>query len=211
MRINLTEQDGASETLAAIAEKVTSLQPLNAALGKRAEVELRAHFEQRNGQGNARGWPAQHFWARIRTATAFGGADETAARVVISDPAINQKIFGGTITPREGKYLALPAIAEAYGRSPRTMDNLMALIRYRGGARRAVALVETQSSAISFGRARKDGSRAVKRGGASWGGRVWYWLVKSVTQRRDEGALPPDEQMRAALLDEARQYLARLG
>jgi hypothetical protein len=209
MRIRLSEIDGASAVLAQIAEKVTARKPLNAALGKRGEVELRAHFEQRNTEGNTRGWPSQQFWARIRTATAFASADESSARVVIADPAINQKIFDGTITPKERKYLALPAIAEAYGRSPRVLPNLTALIRWRDGQRRAVALVERAATEISFGRKRKDGSRKVTPG-ESRGGRVWYWLVKSVTQRRDDRALPDEKAFSAALIDEAKEYLDRL-
>ncbi len=208
MRITLTEQDGASAVLAAIAEKVTSRKPLHAVLGKRAEIELRGHFELRNSEGNKRGWPSQQFWARIRTATAFASADETAARVVISDPAINQKIFGGTITPKESKYLALPAIAEAYGRSPRSVPIALVFRFFRG--KNMGALIEADRTNISFGRKRKDGSRKMTAERSQTRGRVWYWLVRSVTQRKDDRALPPEEQMRAALLDAAKAYLDRL-
>lgn len=210
VKITLNEVDGASAILAQIAESVTRRKPLNAALGKRAELELRAYFLGRNSEGNAMGWPSQQFWARIHTATAFVSADDDAAHVVIADPAINQKIFGGTITPKEGKYLALPAIAEAYGRSPASLNNLMVLIRWRDGARRAVALVETQSTHISFGRPKKDGTRTVKKIGESQGGRVWYWLVKSVTQKADPRALPPDKAFVAALVSESKDFLDRL-
>lgn len=205
MNVNLRQIDGARPVLAAIAAKTSQRKPLNAALGKRGEIELRAHFQQREGEGNRRGWPSQHFWARIGRATAFAGADDAGARVVISDPAINQKIFGGTITPKEGKYLALPAIAEAYGKSPRIFDFLV----FRPG-RDGGALVEAERTHIKIDRRRKAGAR-VKKVSEGWGGRVWYWLVKSVTQGADAEALPPAKAFGAALLDEAARYLQRLG
>ena len=170
--IQINTSDGASPALARITASLTDRKPLHAVLGKRGEIEARAHFESRNSEPNKQGWPRQQFWARIRTATAFTSADDSGAVVTIADPAINQKIYGGTITPKEGTYLALPAIAEAYGRSPRSLPNLTALIRWRDGQRRAVALVENYSTPIRIGRERRDGSRKITRGEVR-GGTLW--------------------------------------
>src|SRR5437868_6486786 len=95
--IELHKVDGGPDVLSRIAASLEDRQPLNAALGKRAEIELRNHFEERNREPNKKGWDKLEFWARIRGATAFVSADKNAAHVVIADPAINQKIFGGTI------------------------------------------------------------------------------------------------------------------
>ena len=201
-RIELDYQRG---SLRAVADGLTRRKPLHAALGARVEGELREWFRLRDGEGNARGWPSQHFWDRIRKQTALGKVDEAGAEVVISDPAFNQKLHGGTIKPREGKYLALPAVAEAYGHSPREFG--LHPIFGRGGVVRGLA--ENYATAVKFGRTRKDGTRKVTPG-ATTGGRVMYWLVESVTQEADERALPPEAELRAALSDEADAFFAQL-
>lgn len=186
IQINLNLKDSARPTIAAIADGLKNRRGLHAVLGKRTELELRDHFARREQSPNKRGWPKQHFWSRIRKATAFLSADDSGATVRVSDPALAQKIHGGTITPKEGKYLTLPAIAAAYGRSPRLNKSLRPMVRYQGGQRRAVALQDKKS------------------------GTVWYWLVKSVTQQADPHALPADATVRSALVEEAGDYLDRL-
>lgn len=210
--MSIYTKDYATPALARIAASLTDRTTFHQALGKRGEVELRAHFQTRAAQPNKTGWtsPAGKFWERIHWKTNYLSADESGATIRISDPAIAQKIHGGTITPKKGKYLALPAIAEAYGRIPSQLHNLHLLIRWRDGVRRAVALVENYSQSLKLGRPRKDGSRKQTVGEVR-GGTVWYWLVKSVTQRADPAALPPREKMEAALLDEAQGFMARLG
>lgn len=207
MKTTVEISGNATYTLGKLADSLTQRRPLNAALGKRGEVELREHFLQRNQEPNKKGWPAQNFWERIRTSTALLSADESGATVVIADPAFAGKTHDHTVTPKEGKYLALPAIAEAYGRSPRTFSNLEPVIRWRDGKRRAVALAERQATQISYGGKRKDGSRAVK-GGREVGSTVFYWLVESVRMKRDPRALPERAKMEAALREEAGFFLA---
>lgn len=183
-------------TLERIAVGLTDRRPLNAQVGNRGERELREHFRERNQEPNKRGWPKQDFWNRIRKATALAGVDASGATIAISDPAITQKIHGGEIKPKEGKYLALPAIAEAYGKSPRSFNNLEPMIRWMNGERRAVALMERKSTDVK--------SRTES------GGKVFYWLVESVHQKKDERALPGRAKMEAALAEEAGFFLEDL-
>jgi hypothetical protein len=207
MNISIDISEGsAGPALRNLVENVVHRRPLNTALGKRGELELRAHFLKRNQEPNKKGWPSQNFWSRIRKSTALAAVDDSGATIAIADPAINQKIFGGTIKPKEGKYLALPALAAAYGRSPLTFSNLEVLVRWKDGQRRAVALVERQATQVSFGRKKKDGTRTVKRG-AEVGGQVFYWLVLSVTQKKDPEALPKTEVFEAALLEETEFFI----
>jgi hypothetical protein len=186
----------ATYTLQKLAEGVTNRRPLNAALGKRGEVELREHFRKRNQEPNKKGWPAQNFWERIRTATALSAFDESGATVTINDPAFAGKLADPTITPKEGKYLALPAIAAAYGKSARSFNNLEPMIRWINGSRRAVALMERRAT-------------DVKTKGES-GGTVFYWLVESVRAKKDPKALPERDKFEGALVDEAREFVADL-
>lgn len=192
--IEIDIRDGASPTLLRIANSVAHRRPLNAAIGKRGEIELQRHFTRRTSEPNKRGWtsPAGRFWERIRKTTVLSKVDEAGATVTIADPAMAQKVYGGVITPKERKYLALPAIAAAYGRSPLTQQQLKPIVRFIDGSRRAVALGTIEGK----GKDRKE--------------TIWYWLVKSVRQDKDEQALPPSDQFEAALLAESDEFIARL-
>lgn len=208
-KVTITIHDGATYALTKIADGLTNRRPLNAAVGKRGESELREHFRERNQEPNKKGWPKQDFWNRIRKATALSSVDESGATLTISDPAIAQKVHGGDIVPKEGKYLTIPAIAAAAGRSARTFQNLEPLIRWINGSRRAIALVERRASNITYGKERKDGSRSVTHVSSSIGG-VIFWLVEKVHQNRDPRALPSRDKMETALRDEARIYVEDL-
>jgi hypothetical protein len=208
-KVTVTIKDGATYTLSKLAEGLTNRRPLNAAVGKRGEVELRAHFLERNQEPNKKGWPRQDFWNRIRKSTALAAVDETGATIAISDPAFAGKMHDFTLKPKEGKYLTIPAIAEAAGRSARTFQNLEPLVRWMNGKRRAIALVERQASNIKYGRERKDGTRSVTHTSSSIGG-VVFWLVESVRQKKDPRALPKREDMENALREEAKIYVEDL-
>jgi hypothetical protein len=189
VNITVTVADPASGQLARLRAGLQNRRVLHEAMGRGVEVALKSHFASR--PANKRGWrsPGGSFWARVSRATSLVSADDAGATVAIADPAIRQKIHGGTIVPREGKHLAIPAIAAAYGRSPLQRDDLVPLVRRVGGRPRAVALVQRAQSDL--------------RTRAETGGTVWYWLVKRVTQRPDPDALP-----RPAALREAARHAA---
>ncbi len=180
--------DEASPKIAKIREALQNRRPLHAELGQTAVKGLRDHFLSR--PANKKGWPRQNFWSeRIRNATALTAFDDAGATIVIDDPAMAQKIYGGTIRPGPGKkYLAIPAIAEAYGKSPLQVDGLIPIFGHRGAG--TGLLIKKQ-----------PGSKI---------GTAWYFLVKSVTQQADAEALPPEAAYRAALLATVDDYFARL-
>ncbi|MDR3229468.1 MAG: hypothetical protein LBT53_08695 [Puniceicoccales bacterium] len=114
MQLKFTVQNLATPRLQKLIGKLQKRQPLLSKLGKATEIELRRWFAQRNQEPNANGWPKGHFWARIRRATAFVGADNNTAVVSIADPAFAHKLTGGTIRPRAGrKNIAIPLTPEA--------------------------------------------------------------------------------------------------
>lgn len=200
-------RDAVTPELEKIMANVRDRTQLHGSLGGRAERALRDHFARREAEPNKRGWPKQHFWDQIRSATALGTVDGAGATITINDERLAQKIYGGTIRPGLGKkYLAIPEIAEASGISPKSLTNLRPLVRYVNGERRAVALVERKASAIKYGRKRKDGTRKITQTASILGGAVWYWLVKSVTQRKDERALPDAKGFRRELIEQTREY-----
>lgn len=199
------------EQILATIDRVTSAEArrgLSAALGKRLEIELRRHFASR--PSNKNGWRTQGFWRRrIRQATSLASYDEKGATVTIADPAMNQKIYGGPLSPVEKKFLTIPARSEAYGRSPRTFGNQLVFIpldQFRtgqGGGKLVGMLVKRQPA-----KSRPVGKRRGKAAKPKL--EVYYWCVQTVWQAPDKDALPPTAKLEAALDEEQARYEARI-
>lgn len=189
MSLSVNIDEKANDELDADIARLTNRRPLVAAIGARGVKELRDHFLERESEPNARGFPKQHFWARIMRATALASVTESEATVVISDPAIHQKIHGGTIRPRETTFLAIPQVPEAVGRSP------------------LVALPRTGSQKADGGSKKPTTAKAIplKKDGV-----IWYWLVRSVTQRPDPRALPDEEKFADAIMEEVETHVDRV-
>jgi hypothetical protein len=155
-------------------------------LGKELERQLKAHFLMREQEPNKHGWPRQHFWARVRDATALREVTSERATVGVASAPFRFKIRGGTIRPGPGRrMLAIPMRAAAYGVLPRA-NTIPGLFMARCGGRLYLAA--------------KDGQAL----------RVYWRLVPSVTQPPDPRALPPMEQLRAALETRAEQEVRRI-
>lgn len=201
MNIVLDIDDRATPRLAKRMALLARPRPILAAAGKAVEVALKEHFARKEAQPNKMGWPKTHFWGRrIRPATQLVRASDTEAVVSVSDPALAMRLRGGTIRPKEGKYLAIPARAEAYGRSPKTFDDLHFVPTGNG---RGYLARNLQTSA----RIGKDGK--VRRGGLS-GGEAMYWLVRHVRQQADPSALPRHRDLEAAAARAALAALRRI-
>lgn len=210
MSLTLSITDGISPELQRQMRELQNPRGLMAAAGKRVEVELRAHFERRNAEANKQGWPKRGFWMRIRRATALAAVSASSATVAVADPALNLKVHGGDVTPKRGKYLAIPATPEAYAAgSPREggLNLQFDLVEIAPG-RFAPALVEAAYTTFKIVKG-KNGPR-VKMGAESWGGRVHYWLTRKAHMEKDPTALPEREHLQRALRDEVVNYVSRL-
>lgn len=158
---------------------------MNAA-GKQLEGDLRDHFQARNQEPNKQGFPRKNFWAGIANKTLFSSMSLSGdeAVVTVSDPAINQKVYGGTITPKRGRALAIPLIGEAYkAGSPRALqNNFLRLLVTKAGKAFLVERETTKGKSMSFA------------------GRFWYQLVPKVTQAPDPRALPEPSYLEGSVL-----------
>lgn len=184
-------QDLATPKLRAILGQLTPAQRrmMLGRLGKELERQLKAHFTQRDREGNKNGWPRQHFWSReVRAKTALRDYDANKATVGIDSAAFRFKLNGGTIKPGPGKrFLALPMRPEAYGVLPRA-GTIPGLFAIRSKVLGKAWLATREGGALRF-----------------------YWrLVPSVHQDADPNALPPVDQMKAALEKRADQEFQRL-
>lgn len=139
----------------------------------------------------------KHFYRAAGDSVRTVGAGTGVASVSITQLGFRQRLFGGTIVPRNGRtYLTIPASPEAVGMRAGEFSDLRFTMAYdeRGAIR--PALVRPVSQAVSFiRRKRKDGSiKTTIKPGELRGG-VMFWLVRKVTQRADPTVLPYAEQM----------------
>jgi hypothetical protein len=177
------------EALMRAATELGRTRPLLAKLGKSMEVRLRAHFAERDTEGNKHGWPSRHFWNRqVRQNTALTEVTDETATVSIASPPFGLKLFGGTIKPKRGKWLTIPLTAEAYTKgSPREWDPADRQRLFRPGKARILAV--------------KDGKDK--------GFVPMFALAASVTQDADPRALPPWDEVTEKLGDEATEFVER--
>lgn len=147
-----------------------TLRPLLTAAAGAVAREIRTHLRTKNAQPNARGWPKQGFYGREAQAVAVGAVSDTEARVDIASPALAHRYLGGTITPKRGRALTIPATAEAYAAgAPREGYWGDRLFRPKG--KRYLAT--------------KDGDTIT----------VQYFLARSVTHQPDPSVLPADARL----------------
>lgn len=184
---------------------LTNLRPLLVELQRRVFNDLKTHFIERNREPNSMGWPKKNFWRKEGIDNlGKGPVDDTSATVAIASPAIGHKITGGTITPKRGKYLAIPLTPEAYkAGSPREANMPgMFVIRRKGDTARAFLCV-----ADDLGAKPLKGAKAMAP--RDRGIRPQYMLVRSVTQRADPRTLPETETLAAGLQAEADMFITR--
>lgn len=150
---------------------------------------LRLHFRQLEQQRpNKQGWPRQHFWSSVRSSIQkpiVQGND--TLKVTIAHAGVALRYFGGKVRPVVAKALALPAVPEAYGKSPRDFPNLgFAILDGKP------ALVEQKATLIKI-RKRKAGLAITPVGQV--GGKVFFWLTGGTTHQPDPTVLPTDDDM----------------
>jgi len=107
------------------------------------------------------------------------------------------------------KYLTIPAVAEAHGMLASEFPNLRFGFAQNKYGNLAPALVEADSTNVTFGKRKKDGSRTVKQG-STRGSKVIFWLVKKTFPPADPTVLPSHEQFSQAILGAISTRIARL-
>lgn len=207
MAETITIRDQASSALQRLAASLSAgpRRTLMAAVGGRVRRRLQRHFRAREMSGESKrarkGWRSKHFWAGVERATAVTQISSNSVTVSIASPALSQKIHGGTITPKRGRYLAIPLRAEAYAKgSPREWD-----LQATRSENRLVAIRSRRGSL--FLAQVGDGYQAGALGGR--GIRAQYLLVRSVTQRPDPAAMPSDAALIAEVDAAAEDYITQ--
>ncbi len=175
MVVKIQVLDAVSPAVAAAWEKLGAGQrkSLMAVVGRSGEQFLRRWFADLDSSApNTHGWTRQHFWARIRRATAYvpSATTDSSALVTVADPALRLKVNGGVVTPRQAKALAIPLNNEAY-------------VAGSPGAKRipGLSLIPAKDQGKTVGYLGKMESGSLV---------LYYRLARSVTHRADPSALP---------------------
>ncbi len=147
--------------------------PLGNVLGRAGANELKKHFRTKNKKPNKLGGTRTNFWSRVAESVQSPRSIPGKVVIPVSHPAIAQKVFGGTITAKKSKNLAIPIDPIAHGKSPRVFP-LLKFAMTRAG----VKLL-----------GQKDG-----------GIMKWLFVLKpSIDQAPDPTALPTDADVGAAM------------
>lgn len=197
MKIQIRIDDQLSPQLREVYGKLQNRAPMMQKLGGILAKGIRKHFRQRNSQPNANGWPKRNFWNKEgRENTALTHYDQTSATVTIASPAIVHKLKGGTVRPKRGRALAIPACAEAYRAiQPSAMNKDML----------EFVPIPKSGGLIGLLAERQHDTRRRRRGG-----KVWFWLVAQATHRPDPNTLPPDREMDNLVQNETAAYLQKI-
>lgn len=167
------EKDEVTPHLRKLLQEAGGNGPLARVLGRAGANALKKHFRERNRTPNKLGGARTNFWSRVAESVQSPRPAPGKVVIPVSHPAIAQKVFGGTITAKKKKNLALPIAPEAHGKSPRVFP-LLQFAMTRAG----VKLLGLPGN-----------------GGVKW----LYVLKRSVTQNADPEALPKDAEMGTAL------------
>ena len=200
---------------------------LPAIIGNAVAQVLFDHFVALNAERHSHG--AFGFWEGAARSTGYTTRYGYPA-VVVMQIGVAQRRFGGTIVPKNGKYLAIPnsfsdTITATYGRSPTEFSNLVVVFGHqKGGNIGPIGLKapenenDDEDETVFKQHHSKDpltgewhevGKRGKKVKGAE--GEILFWLCKSVYQQADESVLPTDEELQQAGYDAAVGWFSRHG
>jgi len=165
--------------------------------GKSVEKELRGHFLKRNKEPNAKGWPKRGLWGEFAERTAMGEVTPEEVTVAINHPALALKVYGGTVKPKRGRYLALPAHAAAYAAgSPR--EGATPTLKFATAYNSAIG---HWMKALIVDEGESDDNRSTNT--------VWYWLVRKTRHYPDRNAMPAESKLQEAAMSTIERALYR--
>jgi hypothetical protein len=183
--------------------KPVPMEGVRRVAGRAVINALRAHFDRLDQERpNALGGRRTHFYRQVAHSIQQPRTEGENVVISINHVGAAQRFFGGTIRPVNAKYLTIPARAEAYGKRAGEFKDLEVLWSWR--QRRPIALIQRSQTRMTT--ARRKGEKRVLRG-EEFGGGVFFWLVKAVTQKADPTVLPPEETVSAAVTPAIQDFI----
>jgi hypothetical protein len=211
--ISISITNNASPQIERLLTTLKNPQPVLEVMANSGRRLLQDWFRGRDGKPTKQGWPSSGLWGQIAAGTAVQDVTPNSATLAVVHPAIAQKVYGGTITPKRGKFLAIPATAAAYaagspseGATPELHVGMAWNETLQRWMRALLASAAGKKVVADRRKGRKGQTRQVEDKKQPAG--LWYWLVRSANVPADPEALPPDDLMRDATRAAALAYLA---
>lgn len=198
--ITLKFQDAAFQRdFGVIVSKVRKPRAVLLNAGREVANQLKKHFRQRDkDSSNHLSSRRSHFWLEIAQSVNQPVMEsDVSISVTISDPRFVQKLFGGTITPKEAESLSIPVEERAYDRTPATFEaeTGLKLILIKIGGSKANSL---ENAVLAVADPANPGHLTTE-----------YLLTKSVTQQADTEALPQKATLEAAIIARSQRVMDR--
>ena len=188
----MTDIDKVLAKLTRLQAGINNREAIGNAVGRALVAETQQHLRDwSNSHPNRLGGKRTHFIARAASATFFRLSPQ-GVELINNHIGMALRYYGGTIVPKNVKWLTIPAIKEAYGRGAREFDNLR-FVPFKAGL---AGLVEKKGGASDARSGR--GIKGARKAKATTGykNRVFYWLVKSATIRANRSLLPLMRELR---------------
>lgn len=165
-------------------DKLTNRTGLHLAMAMGVEAKVMNRFRLLSGIPNKLGGVPTRFWQRASGATAVD-SDGQAGYIRIPQAGIRLQYLGGTVVPKNRKWLTIPAAPEAHGKRVEEVA---------GGYANQKWL---------FGKGRKPYAIADKATG-----KIYFWLTKKATIKPfNPSVLPAESTMQRAAAEAASTYL----
>lgn len=213
--MSLRIQDSALPQIRTIARKIGGRVTALTIAGRAGMGIVQRHLREKNeANPNKLGGRRSNFWAEVARSVFVSKATAQNVTISIGHPAIGIRYHGGTIVPKRVKFLTIPLVPEAYGKTALTYEsNVAALaLRSKSPARRArgeqisAALRSGQRGGALFPVRTKAGKLVLAEHTSDGGMRPVFALVRSVKINPDKTALPSEEAFTAAVMSELNDY-----
>lgn len=200
MSVSISIVDDLTPRLQRIALAMNGGEQLNRVIANAALPVFQQNFRTLAASNhNKLGARSSGFWNRMLSGTKVV---VTAEESIIRMPReVALRYFGGTVTPKASRFLAIPARTEAYNKSPRDFSDLHFAVLPVGGP----VLIQNEQTLV---RIRKTKKGYTVKQGETKGGHVFYWLRRSATIPGNSEVLPDTGAIRRAITTGVTSYFA---
>lgn len=218
LQINIT--DHASPRLQQLINGLTDRTALNLTVGKTAQNCIRDHLialaATRHATANRLGATPSGHLAKAAEKVALPSSltdHGDSIEISLNHPGLARAFQDIDILPGAGKkYLTLPATAQSYNKRATRFNTLQVLYGKNGPyalAERAFTDLRWRNTTLKTAAGGRQKQKTAAAG-AQHGGKIFYWLVKSVHQTQDRTLLPADSAITEAALGGVRDYVTLL-